>query len=170
MKKTSCSSSEKSELTKSELTKSELNKADALGKSDVLVIPASSSLDKEELISRVSKLEGVQVFDMDAIVHEDHVRFAFFHALKVFEEGKNITRSLGLELLLRAAASRQITAAIDTVGVKDPKNIVIGALADKFSEDDLLKRLEAKRKDWKQKGEKELEAVIRKMVGIQLES
>lgn len=160
MKKTSYSSSKKSEL----------DKADALGKSDVLVIPASSSLDKEELISRVSKLEGAQVFDMDAIVHEDHIRFAFFHALKAFEEGKNIAKSMQLELLLRAAPSRQITVAIEQVGVKDPKNIVIGALADKFSEDELLKRLGAKRKDWRQKGEKELEAVIRRMVAIQLES
>lgn len=142
----------------------------SLKRSDILVIPASSSLDKEELVSRASEMEGVQVFDVDAIVHEDHVRFAFFHALKAFEEGKNIAKTLSLELLLRAAVTRQIAVAIEQVGVKDPRSIVIGALVNKFSEDELLKKLEAKRKDWKQKDEKELAAVIRKMVGIQLES
>lgn len=141
-----------------------------LKKSDILVIPASSALDREELISRVSKLEGVQVFDADAIVHEDHIRFAFFHAIKAFEEEKNIARTLGLELLLRAAGTAQIETAIQAGGVKDPKNIIIGALADKFSETELLEKLKAKRKDWKPKDEKELAAVIRKMVGIQLEA
>ena len=141
-----------------------------LKKSDVLVIPASSNLDKEALIDRVSKMEGVQVFDADTIIHEDHVRFAFFHAMRSFEDGNNIARSLGLELLLRAAGTAQIEVAIQSAGVKEPKNIVIGALAKENSKTELLKKLDATERKWKQKDEKALAEVIRKMVAIQLES
>ena len=156
------------------LTRTSSSSLKKFEKADVLVIPASSSLSKEELINRVSKLEGIQVFDANSIVHEDHVRFAFFHAMKSFEEGKNITKTLQLELLLRAAASRQITVAIDKVGVKDPKNIVIGALAEKNRKADLLKRLEATEREWpsisKDDSDKVLNDALRKMVAIQLES
>ncbi len=116
---------------------------------DAEVIAGESKLTKEELIKKVSELNKassaqlVQVFDADTIVSPIHVKFAFFHALKAFENGKNIMRDKGLEVLLRAAGSRQLKEATERVGVKDPKRIVIGCIGNKKK---ILRLLESNEK------------------------
>ena len=76
------------------------------------VMAACSNLSKEELLKALSKMKDVQVFDRSAISGPEHVRFAFFHASQAFKEGTNISRSMQMEILLRAACSGQIKEAI----------------------------------------------------------
>jgi tRNA threonylcarbamoyladenosine modification (KEOPS) complex Cgi121 subunit len=117
------------------------------------VIAAESGLTKERIIETVSKMNKAsparlaQAFDADSIVGPGHIRFAFFHALKAFENKKNLMRDRALELLLRAACTRQLKDATDIVGVKDPKNIVIGFVGDKKR---ILRLLEAKERRFAQ--------------------
>jgi len=132
----------------------------------------SSRLSGDEIIKRISHFDDVQVFDGRTIVHEDQIRFAFLHALKAFEEGKNIASKLPLEILLRAATTRQISVAIKNIGIKDPNYIIVGALACNHSKAELLKLLEGRERKWeaRQKDEQSLIKIIQKMVEVQLES
>jgi tRNA threonylcarbamoyladenosine modification (KEOPS) complex Cgi121 subunit len=132
----------------------------------------SSRLSVDEIIKRISHFDDVQVFDGRAIVHEDQTRFAFLHALKAFEEGNNIASKLPLEILLRAATTRQISVAIENIGIKNPNYIVVGALACNHSKAELLKLLEGRERKWeaRQKDEQSLIKIIQKMVEVQLES
>lgn len=113
----------------------------------VYVTGAESSLTEKELIAALSGFEkgSVQIFDEAAIAGIKHIQYAFLHAAKAFEEGKNISRDQGLEILLRAAASRQIKEATERVGVKDPKKIVVGFT--QGNEEEVLEELKAKKKE-----------------------
>jgi len=142
----------------------------------VEVIAASSNLTKEQLIDAVAKINEtdssrlvqlVQVFDADSIAGPMHVKFAFFHALKAFENKRNIMRNRALEILLRAACSRQIRKATEIVGVKEPTNIVIGFIGNKKQILRLLRATE-KRSILTQKKDEE-QKLIQKMVLLQLD-
>lgn len=150
----------------------------SMEKGEILAIPASSNLSAEELLGKISKMEGVQVFDADAIAGPNHVRLALFHSLMAFETKRNISKRMGIELLLRAACTRQIKIAIETVGVKDPGKVVIGAVGKK--KELLLKALGAKERPWAIDNEKVAnkfglepskhleEQIIRRMVELQV--
>jgi len=115
----------------------------------VTVISAESDLNSKELVNALNEFEkgSVQVFDEESIAGEKHVKFAFLHALSAFEDQKNISRDKGLEILLRAATSRQITEATERVGVKDPKRIIIGFVEKFEKEQEILKVLKARKKE-----------------------
>ena len=92
---------------------------------ELLVIPASSSMQLGTLIDAASKVEDAQIFDADSISSVKHIELAFFHAQAAFKEKTNLTNSLKMEFLLRAAATRQIKIAIDRCGVKNPERILL---------------------------------------------
>jgi len=63
----------------------------------------------------------IQAFDATAIYGKDHLISATTHALRAFEQGRNSTNSLALEILLYAAGERQIQKALKKIGVKKGK-------------------------------------------------
>ncbi len=60
----------------------------------------------------------LQVFDANCIAGTRHLLFATLNALNSFEQNQNISESLEVEILLYASGQRQISKAIDTVGLK----------------------------------------------------
>ena len=60
----------------------------------------------------------VQLFDADLIASWQHLYFAVLNALMAFRTGRNISKSVAVEVMLYASAQRQITKAIELIGVK----------------------------------------------------
>ena len=61
----------------------------------------------------------LQVFDADVIYGKKHLISALFHAKRAFEENKNTTNTLEMEILLYAAGERQLKLAIPKIGFKE---------------------------------------------------
>jgi KEOPS complex subunit Cgi121 len=78
------------------------------------------SIKKIAELSNQSKKRNatLQFLDAQCIATWEHLHFAVLHALLAFRNRCNISRSLGVEILLYASAQRQIKKAIDLVGVK----------------------------------------------------
>lgn len=60
----------------------------------------------------------VQLLDASFVAGLEHLRFATLNALNAFEDHVNISSSLAIEILLYAAAQRQIKEAVRLIGVK----------------------------------------------------
>jgi KEOPS complex subunit Cgi121 len=61
----------------------------------------------------------VQLMDAKAVAGKEHVFGAAIHALNAFKREENIAKDLGLEICLRASAQRQISRALDVLGIKN---------------------------------------------------
>jgi tRNA threonylcarbamoyladenosine modification (KEOPS) complex Cgi121 subunit len=76
----------------------------------------------------------VQFFDADLVASWNHLYFAVLNALMTLRSGRNISKSLAVEVILYASAQRQIKKAIELIGVKNcSKNVavvILGANAD----------------------------------------
>jgi KEOPS complex subunit Cgi121 len=90
----------------------------------IIVIGARGSINDIDLfVERLvvfSKKENlvIQVFDATVVYGKDHLISATIHAQRAFEQGRNATNSLALEILLYAAGEQQIQKAIQKIGVK----------------------------------------------------
>ncbi len=71
-----------------------------------------------DLVRRKVADVDIQFFDADLIAGWEHLYFAALNALKAFESKLNISNSLAMETLLYASAQRQISKAIDLLGIK----------------------------------------------------
>ncbi|MDH5780837.1 MAG: KEOPS complex subunit Cgi121 [Candidatus Bathyarchaeota archaeon] len=60
----------------------------------------------------------IQLFDAKLIAGREHLYFAVLNALRAFEGRLNISNSLAVEALLYASAQRQISKAVDLLGIK----------------------------------------------------
>ena len=69
----------------------------------------------------------VQIFEANLIASWQHLYFAALNSLKAFESKLNISNSLAMETLLYASAQRQISKAIDLLGIK-PESSQIAVL------------------------------------------
>ncbi len=67
----------------------------------------------------------IQIFDPKAIVSRDHLLASYLNARVSFSEKSNRASSLSVEMLLFAAMTRQISAAIKTVGAKTNNDFVL---------------------------------------------
>ncbi len=67
------------------------------------------------------------IIDANFVISMDNVKFATEKALKSWQEGKNIAKTLPMEILLYAAATRQIKDALK-LGIKEGKNTVYAVL------------------------------------------
>ena len=132
-------------------------------------ILAFSGLTVSEMLKVLKSERDVQVFDAGSIAGPDCIKLAFFHADMAFAEDRNLVRDRMLEVLLRAAGSRQVADAVKRVGVKDPKNIVIGFKGDAKRKAQLLKRLDAKETKWGPVDKEAEKKAIERMVLLQLE-
>ena len=109
-----------------------MNSVPSLQKPDpkgVVIVEASLSVPLAKLFEEIKKLNGrssvLQVFDADSIVSKEHLLCAYINSCRTFEEKTNIASTLGLEMLLFAAMSRQITESLKRVGAVDGKRVVV---------------------------------------------
>ncbi|MBS7614420.1 hypothetical protein KEJ18_01600 [Candidatus Bathyarchaeota archaeon] len=70
-----------------------------------------------DLLKNQNKNYCIQLFNAQLIAGFDHLYFACLNALKAFEEDKNISKDLAVEILLYASGQHQINKAIQMLGV-----------------------------------------------------
>ena len=127
----------------------------------------------ENLREFLSKIpDGCVLINSDYVVDLDVLKFAVQKALKSWKEGRNVAKTLSMEILLYVAATRQINKALK-IGLKEGINRVIvvdvSGCIEKlkklgFREEEVLKVDEEKIKrvaDFYEIGEEELNLVGR---------
>lgn len=75
-----------------------------------------------ELLARIP--EGCVLINADYVVDIESVKFAAEKALKLWNSGKRVAKTLSMEILLHVAATRQISQAT-RIGIKDGENRVV---------------------------------------------
>jgi KEOPS complex subunit Cgi121 len=60
----------------------------------------------------------IQLLNADGIAGREHILHATLHAIQAFKRGDNIANDLGLEICVRASAQRQISKALNILGLK----------------------------------------------------
>lgn len=78
--------------------------------------------DFRELINKTNEISKgctLQLLNADGIAGHEHILHATVHAIKAFERNENIAKDLGLEICLRASAQRQISKALDILGINE---------------------------------------------------
>ena len=128
----------------------------------IIIMPLASALGKPELIG-ISKKHRIQMFDLDSVKNKLQVELAFLHAEEAFKEKRNISKDRQLEVLIRAAATRQISEAVRKIGIRDPKRMLAACKTDecKMTEFEIRTMLKAKKIHWKQEDSSE---EIRRMI------
>jgi len=89
--------------------------------------------DMERLIQKMKSLPAmaVQLLNADLVAGWWHLFFAALNAVKAMRDGTNRSRDLSMELLLYASAQRQISKALEIMGVKpDTKRVALIVIAD----------------------------------------
>ncbi|MGZ7160461.1 MAG: KEOPS complex subunit Cgi121, partial [Methanobacterium sp.] len=75
-------------------------------------------------INQISNNCKIQLLNADGIAGYEHILHATLHAIKAFERNENIANDLGIEICVRASAQRQISKALQILGIKkDEMNI-----------------------------------------------
>ncbi len=73
----------------------------------------------------------VQFLDAKLIAGQQHLYFAALNALKAFKRKSNISSSLAIEAILYASAQRQISKAVNLLGVKkDSSRVAVLIIAE----------------------------------------
>lgn len=104
--------------------------------------------DVMELMGKINKISEkdasktciIQLLNADGIAGKEHILHATIHALHAFKRDENIANDLGLEICLRASAQRQISKALDILGLKEGEINVCTVLVG--CKDDLIDELE----------------------------
>jgi KEOPS complex subunit Cgi121 len=60
----------------------------------------------------------IQLMDANAIAGTKHLKHGIIHAFNSFQRGKNIADDIGIEICLRTTATRQISKALNIIGLK----------------------------------------------------
>ena len=102
---------------------------------------------KESLLSQSQSLADdmeviVQLVDAKRIASPAHLFFATLHALQAFHYGFQRAKTQGMEILRYAAAQRQISRALDVLGITHSTSQVGGVVID--GSQGLLRRFYAK--------------------------
>ena len=72
----------------------------------------------------------IQLMNADAIAGKEHLQHGIIHAINAFKRGDNLAKDLGIEILIRTSAQRQISKAFDILGLKEGKMNIAVALID----------------------------------------
>jgi len=112
-------------------------------------VKVKSALRIAEGLSKKWKSEIV-ILDAALVFGTEHLVSAYEHAKRAFESNTNIAKTFAKEMLLYASGERQISKAIEKMGVKDGASEIAIALIDhpinaQISE--LLSALKMKRND-----------------------
>jgi KEOPS complex subunit Cgi121 len=100
----------------------------------------------------------VQIFRADRIFGELHLEVAVEHAQRSFDQSRNRSKHIGIEILLYCAAERQIKNAIELLGITDETREMAIVILGEVPEKELLKSLGLERDDSVLDGNKEPEA------------
>lgn len=72
----------------------------------------------EEFMTHIRELGEILVLDADMVCGRDHLISAVEHATRAFERGTNAASTLLMETLLYASGERQISRAVEKMGVR----------------------------------------------------
>jgi KEOPS complex subunit Cgi121 len=91
-------------------------------------------------IKEIAPQSTIQIMNGERIIGYDHVFFAVLNALSAKRNQRNICDDLSLEILVYASAQRQITHAVEILGVKeDTQQLVLVAISEDKRELDRLR-------------------------------
>lgn len=80
----------------------------------------------------------IQLLDARGIAGKEHIYNAVLHAINSFKRKNNIANDLGMEICLRASAQRQISRAIEILGLKKgPMEICVILVGCELNKDDI---------------------------------
>lgn len=83
----------------------------------------------ERYSKRIKRIDDgekfLQLFDYGAVINEEQLVAAYINASNSFDKKTNISKSLGMEIMLFAAMTKQIGDAISISGAKEGKRFVI---------------------------------------------
>ncbi len=73
-----------------------------------------------DIINKINKNSSctIQLLDARGIAGKEHILNAVIHAINSFKRKNNIANDLGMEICVRASAQRQISRAIEILGLK----------------------------------------------------
>lgn len=100
--------------------------------------------DFRELINKTNEISKdctLQLLNADGIAGNEHILHATHHAIKAFERGENIAKDLGLEICLRTSAQRQISKALDILGINEGEMNICAVAVD--CREDIINKLES---------------------------
>jgi len=81
-----------------------------------------------DFLKRLNKIGCTITFlDANYVVDKDHVEFAAKKAIKAWNEGRRVAKTLAMEILLYCAGRRQISDAIE-MGLKEGLNEVVAVV------------------------------------------
>ncbi|MFO7965975.1 MAG: KEOPS complex subunit Cgi121 [Archaeoglobaceae archaeon] len=98
--------------------------------SQIFIIEGSIHVDNvEDFLEKIKLPEcGIALLNADYIVDRGHAELAARKAIDSWREGKNVARTLPIEIMLYASANRQINQALE-MGVKsNSENKVVAVL------------------------------------------
>ncbi|MEJ8542708.1 KEOPS complex subunit Cgi121 [Methanothermobacter wolfeii] len=85
----------------------------------------------EGILSELRKFRGtVQLLDARAVAGRDHALHGALHAVRAFERGNNISSDTGIEVCLRIAGMRQISRALELLGIREGEMEICAILVD----------------------------------------
>ncbi|MEK6976770.1 MAG: KEOPS complex subunit Cgi121 [Candidatus Hydrothermarchaeota archaeon] len=73
----------------------------------------------------LKRYPGVQFLDARLVAGMEHLEFAISQAEKAFQRGENISSDPLFEVLVRASAQRQIKRALELVGLKGGREVIL---------------------------------------------
>ena len=72
----------------------------------------------------------IQLMNADAIAGKEHLQQGVIHAINAFKRGENLAKDLGIEILIRTSAQRQISKAFKILGLKEGEMNIAVVLID----------------------------------------
>lgn len=85
------------------------------------------------ILNRTREFSGpgtIQLLQAQKVAGEEHLLHATHQALLAFQRNENLSQDLGMEICLRASAQRQISRAIQLLGIIEGKQAVAAVLVD----------------------------------------
>ena len=81
-------------------------------------------VDIDDELKRVSEASEnldveIQVLDAQMVFGQEHIEVALEKSERAFAQGRNIAKTRGTELILYSGAERQISKALDKMGLKE---------------------------------------------------
>lgn len=70
------------------------------------------------LTSRCCSRCIIQLMDADGIAGKKHLLHGIIHSINAFNRGENLANDIGIEICIRLSAQRQISKALDILGLK----------------------------------------------------
>jgi KEOPS complex subunit Cgi121 len=89
--------------------------------------------DSKRLIKQIGDLVGegtIQLLKAEGVAGGEHVMQAVLQARNAFERGENVAQDLGLEICVRASAQRQISRALQLLGIEEGKIEICAVVLD----------------------------------------